>query len=111
MIRSIGLAACRRKWSSRSLGLRLVSGAAKAEAGAEDTSGGVGSEARGAAAIARLEGSERLAIRPLSADRAAEASCYAKGAAERLRGQAVRPWHFLYFFPEPQGQGALRGIF
>ena len=21
------------------------------------------------------------------------------------------PWHFLYFLPEPRGQGALRGVF
>src|SRR5207245_11413384 len=26
-------------------------------------------------------------------------------------GQAVMPWHFLYFLPEPQGHGAFRGIF
>src|SRR6202041_875663 len=25
--------------------------------------------------------------------------------------QAATPWHFLYFFPEPQGQGSLRPTF
>src|SRR5438128_11227886 len=24
---------------------------------------------------------------------------------------ALAPWHFLYFFPEPQGQGSLRPTF
>jgi hypothetical protein len=25
--------------------------------------------------------------------------------------QAFRPWHFLYFFPEPHGHGSLRPTF
>ena len=29
--------------------------------------------------------------------------------AWRTRTQAIRPWHCLYFLPEPHGQGALRG--
>lgn len=32
-------------------------------------------------------------------------------AAARLSADAyARPWQCLYFFPEPQGQGALRGV-
>jgi len=28
-----------------------------------------------------------------------------------MRSQAVAPWHFLYFLPEPHGQGSLRPTF
>ena len=28
----------------------------------------------------------------------------------RLWPQATRPWQYLYFLPEPQGHGALRGV-
>lgn len=30
--------------------------------------------------------------------------------ASRAAGPQARPWQCLYFFPEPQGQGALRGV-
>ena len=30
--------------------------------------------------------------------------------ARRAAGPQARPWQCLYFFPEPQGQGALRGV-
>ena len=31
-------------------------------------------------------------------------------AAPRVAGPQARPWQCLYFFPDPQGQGALRGV-
>lgn len=31
-------------------------------------------------------------------------------AAPRSAGPQARPWQCLYFFPDPQGQGALRGV-
>ncbi len=31
-------------------------------------------------------------------------------AARLSAGAQARPWQCLYFFPEPQGQGALRGV-
>jgi len=30
--------------------------------------------------------------------------------APRATGPQARPWQCLYFFPDPQGQGALRGV-
>jgi hypothetical protein len=34
-----------------------------------------------------------------------------KGKLFAKLNQAATPWHFLYFLPEPQGQGSLRPTF
>jgi len=31
--------------------------------------------------------------------------------SETVPAYAVIPWHFLYFLPDPHGQGAFRGTF